>query len=129
MKTGTRHILVLEDERPLAEAIKTKLQLLGFEAIVVRTVKDAIDSIAKFGKPDAIWLDHYLIGVETGVDLVRYIRSDKKLKDISVFVVSNTASPDKIQEYLNLGAKKYYTKSNYRLDQIVVDIKESLLVS
>ena len=47
-------------------------------------------------------------------------------KNIPIFVVSNTAGDDKKHAYLNLGANKFYTKSNFRLDQIIDDVKATL---
>ncbi len=41
-------------------------------------------------------------------------------------MVSNTATDDKVKTYLKLGAEKYYTKSDYRLDYIIDDIKKTL---
>lgn len=51
-----------------------------------------------------------------------------KWKDVPIFVVSNTASADKVQSYLQLGVNKYYTKADYRLDDIIKDIKTFLKI-
>jgi hypothetical protein len=47
---------------------------------------------------------------------------------VPIFVVSNTASADKVQSYLQLGVNKYYTKADYRLDDIIKDIKTFLKI-
>ena len=120
-------ILVLEDERPLLEAIKIKLETLGFTVVTARAVKQAFDYLQNNVKVDAVWLDHYLLGDESGLDFVARLKADGSTwKQIPVFVVSNTASPDKVKTYLALGVNKYYTKVDYRLDQIIADIKEFL---
>jgi len=61
-KKRNKTILVLEDEMPLLYAIMEKLQVDGFKAIGVRTVKEAMTFIDAGQKVDAIWLDHYLLG-------------------------------------------------------------------
>ena len=120
-------ILVIEDERPLSEAIKVKLEKNGFSVVTTRTIKQTFDYLEDIGIVDVIWLDHYLLGKENGLDFVTQLKaSDGKWKNIPIFVVSNTASPDKVQSYIRLGVNKYYTKADYRLDQIIAEIKSFL---
>ena len=125
--TDEKTILVVEDERPLAEAIKTKLEKSGFAVVTSRTVQQTLDYLEDIGVVDAIWLDHYLLGKESGLDFVTKLKtSDGRWKNIPIFVVSNTASPDKVQSYLRLGIHKYYTKADHRLDEIISDINSFL---
>lgn len=120
-------ILVIEDERPLLEAIKAKLAISGFATLAARSVDEAIAFLTSDQNISVIWLDHYLLGQENGLDLVAQLKEeDSPWKNIPIFVVSNTASPDKIQSYINFGVSQYYTKSDYRLDDIIKDIKDFL---
>ena len=120
-------ILVVEDERPLADAIKIKLEKSGFAVVTSRTVQQTLDYLEDIGTVDAIWLDHYLLGKENGLDFVTKLKAhDGRWKNIPIFVVSNTASPDKVQSYIRLGVKKYYTKADHRLDEIISEIKSFL---
>ena len=117
-------ILVIEDERPLSEAIKMKLENNGFTVITARTVEQALNYLEDIENIKAIWLDHYLLGKEDGLDLVSKIKQDgAKWKKLPIFVVSNTATPDKIQSYIRLGISKYYVKAEHRLDGIINEIK------
>lgn len=119
-------ILVLEDERPLLEAIRIKLTRGGFDVVSARSVDDAWNRVRDDIAFDAIWLDHYLLGKENGLDFLVRLRSEKKLDNVPVFVVSNTASEDKKRAYLHLGAKKYFIKADFRLEDIIADIKEAI---
>lgn len=120
-------ILVIEDERPLLEAIKKMLDKKGLSVVTSRTVRQALDFLDELSDVKAIWLDHYLLGKESGIDLVAKLKDEKsKWKNIPIFVVSNTASEDKVQAYLRFGVNKYYTKSDHRLDEIATEIKEFL---
>lgn len=120
-------VLLVEDERPLLEAIKKKLELSGFSVITARTVKQAMGYLEDIKHVDLIWLDHYLVGKETGLDFVVKLKDESSpWKKIPVFVVSNTSTPDKVESYLHLGVDKYYTKSDYRLDEMINDMKEFL---
>lgn len=120
-------ILVIEDERPLVEAITTKLEKSGFVVVTARTVEQAFNYIDELGHIDAIWLDHYLLGKEEGLDFVAKCKEEEsKCSHIPIFVVSNTASPDKVQSYIRLGISKYYVKAEHRLDEIINEIKSFL---
>ncbi len=119
-------ILVLEDERPLLEAIRKKLELSGFEVLSSRSVEEAVNHLQDVSGIQGIWLDHYLLGKENGLDFVTMLKNKDEWKSIPIFVVSNTASPDKVTSYMHLGVDKYYTKADFRLDQIIGDIQKTL---
>lgn len=127
MAKNTKTILVVEDEMPLVRAIRAKLEQAGFEVVTARTVKQAISSLMDIDHIDVVWLDHYLLGKEDGLDFIVKIKDKSmKHKDVPVFVISNTASAEKIKSYLRLGAVKYYVKAEKRLDGIIADIKSYL---
>ncbi|MCX6712078.1 MAG: response regulator [Candidatus Vogelbacteria bacterium] len=121
-------ILVVEDEQPLLEAIRLKLDKNNFKVVTARSVEQAKQYVIDLAQVDAIWLDHYLLGKEDGLDFVAWCKEgdNAKCKNIPVFVVSNTASHDKVASYLQLGIKEYFVKSNYRLDEIIATIIECL---
>ena len=119
-------ILVLEDEIPLQNAIKLKLTKNGFDVVTARNVEQAMNHLLDIPKIDIIWVDHYLLGEETGFDFVVKLKSSDKWKNIPIFVVSNTASEDKVKSYLALGVHKYYAKSDFRLDTIILEINSIL---
>jgi len=123
MVEDKKTILVVEDEKPLMDAIKKKLEICGFYVVTARDIKQAMSYLEDLEKVDLVWLDHYLLGKENGLDLVTRMKNKgSKWKDIHIFVVSNTASPDKVNSYLDLGVDKYFTKADYRLDDIIKDI-------
>ncbi len=126
MTKKTILVLVVEDEEVLLGLIEKKLERENFEVVGVRTVDDAIKVLEEKGGVDVIWLDHYLLGDKTGLDFVAKIKEHSQWKNIPIFVVSNTAGPDKRQIYIKLGVTKYYVKSDYHLDQIIDDLKRVL---
>ena len=121
--TDKKTILVVEDEKPLSDAVKKKLEISGFDVVTARNVEQAINYLEELNKIDLVWLDHYLLGKENGLDLVTKMKeTNSRWKNIHIFVVSNTASPDKVDSYLCLGVDKFFTKADYRLDDIIRDI-------
>lgn len=123
-----KSILVVEDEAPLLEAIRLKLSSKGYKVFTAVSVKVAINHLKKDRDISAIWLDHYLSGDgRNGLDLMEYIRK----KDIHwvktpVFVVSNTASDDKIKMYSNFNINKFFIKSDVSLSNIIEAVNCSL---
>jgi len=119
-------ILVIEDEIALQSAISDKLKREGYEPVLARTKSDGITALENNRHINMIWLDHYLFGQEDGLDFLNELRHNKNWQDIPIFVVSNTASKDKVNTYLALGIQKYYTKADSQLEQIVRDITNYL---
>ena len=130
MENSKKRILVVEDERPLLEAAKAKLSQSGFDVLTARGVEEAesyFEGDEKNIELDVIWLDHYLLGNKSGFDLIVSLRERGGiLGQIPIFVVSNTATPDKIQSYIRFGVEKYYTKSDHSLEEIIKDITDFL---
>ena len=126
-ESSRKSILVVEDERPLLDAIRLKLEKSGFDVVSARTVEQARGYLEDIPNISAVWLDHYLLGKESGLDFVMGCKADgSRHNSLPIFLVSNTASADKVQTYMKLGVNKYYVKAERRLDEIIDDIREEL---
>lgn len=125
-KQKEKTILVIEDDKSLQEVIADKLQISGFRVVLARTKQEGIDALIDEEQVDLIWLDHYLFGQEDGIDFLNEVRKSLDWKKIPIFVISNTAGTDKVNAYLALGANKYYTKAEHKLNHIINDIKQFL---
>lgn len=122
-KKHNNTILVVEDEMPLLEVIKKKLQLNDFAVISARSADQALEYLDELESVDIIWLDHYLLGEKNGLDVVAELKSARsKWKHVPIIVVSNSAGPFEIRKYYKLGIAHYYLKAETRLDRIVRDI-------
>lgn len=131
MDENKKVILVVEDEKPLLEAIRIKLLKNNFEPVTARTIDQAKEYITTLPKVDVIWLDHYLLGKDNGLDLVTWCKDDNnpKYNNIPIFVVSNTTTHDKLVSYMALGVNGYFVKSNHSLEEIVGEISKSLILA
>lgn len=117
-------IMVVEDETLLLQAITKKLKLSGLDVVSCSTGEQALDYLNNLPElPGAIWLDYYLRDMN-GLLFMQKLKQNEAWSKIPVIVVSNSASPDKINSMLALGAKKYVLKAEFRLDQIIDIIKE-----
>lgn len=140
-------ILVIEDDTALLGAITAKLEKASFTVISARSVDEVftkeflphvgtlspegitstLDHLQNLKKIDAIWLDHNLIGGDDGLDfIVKFKANGGTWSTIPIFVVSNSANPDLIKTYAEIGINHYYLKAEHRLETIVSDIISAL---
>jgi CheY-like chemotaxis protein len=76
--------------------------------------------------PCAVWLDYYLKDMN-GLAFMQTIKENPKWSHIPVVVVSNSASPEKVNNMLALGAKRYILKAEYRLDEIIQMMRDLIV--
>lgn len=126
MNGERKTILIVEDERPLLEVVQIKLEGSGFDVVTARSVGQALQFLQEVPKTDAIWLDHYLLGEQDGLDFVGKVKELEAWKDIPIFVISNSASEETKQSYLKRSVSGYYVKSDFRLDEIIDDMRTVL---
>ncbi|MDH5442410.1 MAG: response regulator [Candidatus Nomurabacteria bacterium] len=125
MQNTNKTILLVEDDMALQRVAKDKLVISGFNVLTATNVPDAMTAMqnSSIESPiNAIWLDHYLTGEQSGLDLMSFLRTSPSNQNLPVFLITNTASSDKIHEYTNLGIKKYFIKSDYGLQEIISEI-------
>lgn len=119
-----KKILIIEDEKILAEMYKEKFEKEGFEVFLAFDTKEGLE-LAKKEKPDLILLD-ILLPVENGVSFLKKQKEDSEISSIPVIAFSNYDEPKTKKEALSLGVKKYLIKTDYTPEEIVKIIKEEL---
>jgi two-component system alkaline phosphatase synthesis response regulator PhoP len=119
-----KKILIIEDEKILAEMYKEKLEMEGFKVSLAFDVKEGIE-MAKKERPDLILLD-ILLPVENGVSFLRKQKEDKEISEIPVIAFSNYDDPRTKKEAMELGVKEYLIKTNYTPTEIIEKIKKCL---
>ena len=110
-------ILLVEDDRFLIKAVYTKLTQKGFEVVLANDGDEAI-SKAKTEKPELILLN-MVLPKKSGFEVLRTLKGDPETASIPVFILSNLAQDQDIQEGKALGAEDYIVKSNTSLSAIV----------
>ena len=101
----SRTLLVVEDERPLAETLRFNLELEGYR---VRTAEDGVEglSMARALQPDLVLLDLMLPRLD-GLDVLRGIRETSQAPVL--LLTARTSEADRVKG-LDLGADDYITK-------------------
>jgi len=119
-----KKILIIEDEKILAEMYDNKFTKAGFKVVLAYDSEEGI-KIAKKEKPDLIVLD-ILLPSENGITFLSWLKKDPKISSIPVVVFSNYDDPETKKEAEEFGVKDYLIKANYTPQAIVKKIKSYL---
>ena len=101
----TRHILVVEDDRPMSETICMMLTAQGYKVTACYNGIQAIEAFKKL-KPDLILLD-IQIPDPNGIEVCREIRESS---GVPIVMVTAKAESDDVVAGLNAGADDYVAK-------------------
>lgn len=114
MTGNQKTVIVVEDEPDAAELFAEMMRVSGYRVLKTYSSTPAIGLIAK-ELPDVVILDIMMPDI-SGLEVLRFMRRDPKLKDIPVIVVSARSMPSDIREGLEAGATIYLTKPVGYLD-------------
>jgi len=113
-------LLFVEDEKVLRETLQEVFKKNGFDVEIATNGEEAIDLLNK-KHYDLILLDIIL----PKKDGFQVLKSEKKEnKKTPVILLTNLSGSENVQKALDLGARNYLVKSEYRLDEIVDRVKE-----
>src|SRR5512132_2934609 len=103
------NVLIVEDDRDIAELMSHTLRKAGYETELVSAGPDALARARATTAPDAIVLDVMLPGID-GLQVCRTLRSEPATATIPIIMV--TARGDEADRVagLDMGADDYLTK-------------------
>jgi Response regulator containing CheY-like receiver, AAA-type ATPase, and DNA-binding domains len=115
-------ILIVEDEKPLADAYKIILEKHKYQVSVANDGEEALTVIAQ-DEPDLVLLDMKMPKMG-GLEFLRAL--DKEKLETRVIVFSNQDTQADIDEAFRLGAKRYLLKSWAAPQDLVKIVEEAL---
>lgn len=101
-------ILVVEDDRDIAELVGRYLERAGFLVEILSSGRDALTALAD-RPPDVLVLDLMLPGVD-GLEICRAARSNQKTAAIPIIMVTARAEESERIAGLDIGADDYIGK-------------------
>lgn len=119
-------ILIIEDEPTLRKTMAEYLAAEKFKAIEAADGEAGL-LLAKKEIPDLILLD-IILPKKNGYEVLEELKKDEKTKKIPIILLTNLESPEDIEKAFEKGASTYLVKSDYRLEDIVKKIKETLKI-
>ena len=121
MENKRKKIIIIEDDKFLLKAYEIKFEQSDFDVILATDGINGLE-LAEKEKPSLIILDLMLPRMN-GFEFLKKIKSDEKLKNIPVIVVSNLGQKNDCEKAIKLGAKEFLIKTNYSLEEIIKKIK------
>lgn len=127
MPTKQTTVVIVEDEKMLADMYATKFTMEGFKA---HKANDGASGFAmvKDKKPDIVLLDIIMPKVD-GFGVLKMLKEDEKLKDIPVILLTNLGQDDDIKKGKQLGAADYFVKANHTPSEVVQKVRQVLKMS
>jgi len=117
-------ILIIEDEVTLHEALLDYLKGEGFEVFSAVDGEKGVEE-ARAKLPDLVLLD-IALPKKDGYEVLTELKKDDKTKNIPVILLTNLGSNEDIQKAFDKGATTYLIKADYKLEDVVKKIKETL---
>ena len=103
-----KHILIIEDEKDIAELLEYNLGAGGYYTYVANNGETGL-KVARKQNPDLILLDLMLPGIQ-GLDVCRIIKTDEDTKNIPIVMLTALGQEENIVKGLESGADDYITK-------------------
>ena len=104
-------ILVIEDEELLRNLYSELLEMKGYKVETADEGNAALEYLKENRSPDLILLDINMPQMD-GVDFLKIVKNDSKLKRIPVILITGVIQVEKISSCLDLGAVGYIEKAN-----------------
>jgi CheY-like chemotaxis protein/anti-sigma regulatory factor (Ser/Thr protein kinase) len=119
---NTGRVLVVDDEREVAEATRLLLELEGYEVCIASSQSEALERACAHS-PDLIVSDYHLRGGETGMNVVNSVR--ERLGEIVpvIFVTGDTAKAAVTDS--KIGNAKLLNKP-VRADELIAAVRDSI---
>lgn len=116
-------ILVVDDDRDVAQSIELALRRRGFRVILAYSGVEALKTLRRY-RPDLLILDVLMPGM-SGLEVCRRLRGDTNLADLPIiFLTARGQESDRI-EGLKAGADDYIGKP-FNLEELILRVKAVL---
>jgi DNA-binding response OmpR family regulator len=117
-------VLLVEDDRDIAEMYRRRLAADGLRVIVVGDSGSALRELDG-SVPGVVLLDIRLPD-EDGFHVLQAMRSDPALARVPVLMLSNYGEPATVRRALELGASEYMVKSSVTPTQVSLRVRAHL---
>ena len=117
------NILIVDDEKNVAELIKYNLEIAGYETTMAHDGKSALN-IVSAQHFDLVILDIMLPEID-GLSILRYIKSSDQIKNTPVIMLTAKSTGSDIVLGLEIGADDYIVKP-FNINELVARVKVQL---
>ncbi len=116
--------MIVDDDPRILGSFRGALESVGYEVVIVDSGEKVI-SIMKREAPDLVLLD-IMIPKINGLDVLNAIKSEPKLTETKIIILSALSDKETQSRANKLGAVDYYVKSNVTIEKIIDNINRHL---
>ena len=116
-------VLIVEDEKALAEILEYNFKKEGYAVDTASDGEIALDKII-FKAPDLVILD-WMLPKLSGIELCKKVRSNKKIKNIPIIMLTARGEEEDRLKGLEMGADDYVTKP-FSINELLARVKAVL---
>ncbi len=116
-----KRVLIIEDEKDLANLYKMRLEKENFEVEIARNGAWGL-RLAKVGDFNLILMDMVMPAMD-GFEALKTLKEDPRTSKIPIIVFSNSTQEEEIRKAMDMGAEKYFIKSKIVPRELVKEIK------
>lgn len=125
MEKNKKRILVVEDEVSLSKALQDKLTHEDFLVLSAKNGEEGLE-VALREHPDLILLD-LIMPKMGGLEMAKKLREDEWGKNAKIIILTNVnGDMSKVSEALEDNIFEYLVKSDIKIEDVVVKVKEKL---
>jgi DNA-binding response OmpR family regulator len=125
MISKIKKILLVEDEKPLSEVLREKLEDSGYKVFVAHDGESGLSEALK-EKPDLILLD-LLLPRLTGNEMLKKLRQDIDYGvTAKVIILSNYTEEKTAQGLTDLAVLEYLIKADCKIEDIIAKVNHYL---
>jgi two-component system, chemotaxis family, chemotaxis protein CheY len=102
--------IVIDDSRAIRMILRRIVGQAGFEVLEAEDGKEAIEIINGLDQPPALALIDWNMPTMNGLEFVSAARADKRLRDMSLVMVTTESEQSQVARALAAGAHEYVIK-------------------
>ena len=124
---ANKTILIVEDERPLRQAMRDKLQRSDFTVLEAENGKEGLETAVR-EKPDLILLD-LMMPILDGMSMLKELRAKNAWgKTAKVIILTNLSGGDveRIRDVAELTPLSYLVKSDLKIADVLKTVQDSI---
>ncbi len=118
-----KRILIIEDEKTLLAAIRSKLILKGYDVLSAEDGEEG-ELLIKKEKPDLVLLD-IILPKKGGFEILEDLKKEG-ISDVPIIIISNSGQPVEVNRALELGVKDYLIKADFKPSDVLERVVKAI---
>ncbi len=110
-------LLIVDDDTLILNTLREKFSSWDIDLFDAESSAKACELLEKI-TPDVLLLDLLLTKGDGSAEILDYIKSQERLQNVCVIVLTNLEKPELKEIMLGQGVKEYWIKGNMSLDEL-----------